>query len=82
MCSRRLAGHDSYDGIHPPGTGQLLLVIGHTIGFQNAENLVTSDNLDLSNAMAVTEDDTNLRWSCALLRQLADLVHHLVGGGL
>ena len=32
--------------------------------------------------MAVTKDNTNLRRGGALLRELADLVHDLVGRGL
>lgn len=42
----------------------------------------TSDNLDLGNAVAVAENDTNLRGSGALPGELADLVNDLVGGGL
>lgn len=38
--------------------------------------------LDLGNAVGVTENDTNLRGSGALLRELADLVNDLLGGGL
>lgn len=33
----------------------------------------TSDDLDLSNAVRVTEDNTDLRGGGALLRELADL---------
>ena len=42
----------------------------------------TGHNLDLSNAVGVTEDDTNLGGGCALLGELADLVDDLLGGGL
>ena len=42
----------------------------------------TSDNLDLGNAVRVTEDDTNLRRSGTLSGELADLVDNLLGGGL
>lgn len=42
----------------------------------------TSDKLDLSNTVAVTEDNTDLRGSSTLLGELADLVNDLVGGGL
>ena len=38
--------------------------------------------LHLSNAVGVTEDDTDLRGSGTLLRELADLVVDLLGGGL
>lgn len=42
----------------------------------------TSNNLHLSNAVAVTEDNTDLRRSSTLLCQLADLVNDLIGSGL
>ena len=42
----------------------------------------TSDNLDLSDTVRVSEDDTDLRWGSTLLCELADLIHDLVGGGL
>ena len=42
----------------------------------------TSDKLDLSNPVAVTQDNTDLRGSSTLFGELADLVNHLVGGGL
>ena len=42
----------------------------------------TSDNLDLSNAVAITENNTNLRGGSALLGELANVVNDLVGGGL
>ena len=42
----------------------------------------TSNHLDLRNTVRVSEDDTDLRWSGALLRKLADLVDDLLGGGL
>jgi hypothetical protein len=42
----------------------------------------TSNNLDLGNTVGVTENNTDLRWGCALLGQLADLVDNLLRGGL
>ena len=42
----------------------------------------TSDNLDLGNTVAVTEDNTDLGGGGTLLGQLADVVHDLVGGDL
>jgi hypothetical protein len=42
----------------------------------------TSDNLDLSDTVRISEDDTDLGWSCALLRKFADLIDNLVGGSL
>jgi hypothetical protein len=44
------------------------------VALQDAENLATCDRLDLGNAMAVTEDDTDLRWSHTLLCHFEDLV--------
>lgn len=38
----------------------------------------TSDNLDLSDTVGVTEDNTDLGWGCALLGKLADLVDNLI----
>lgn len=40
----------------------------------------TGYNLDLSDTVRVSKHHTNLRGSCALLRQLADLINHLIGG--
>jgi hypothetical protein len=42
----------------------------------------TGHNLDLGNAMGVTENDTNLRGRSTLPGELADLLNDLVGGGL
>jgi hypothetical protein len=42
----------------------------------------TSNNLDLGNTVAVTEDNTDLRRGGTLLGELADVVDNLVGGGL
>lgn len=42
----------------------------------------TSDNLDLGNAVRVSENDTNLRRSGTLSGELGDLLNDLVGGGL
>lgn len=38
----------------------------------------TSDNLDLSDTVGITEDNTDLGWGCALLGKLADLVDNLI----
>ena len=37
----------------------------------------TGHNLDLGNTVAVTEDNTDLRWGSALLCKLANLVDNL-----
>lgn len=42
----------------------------------------TSDDLDLGNTVGVTENDTDLGGSGALLGELANLVDNLLGGGL
>ena len=42
----------------------------------------TSNNLDLGNAVRVSEDDTNLRRRSAFPSELADLIDDLVGRGL
>lgn len=42
----------------------------------------TGNDLHLRDTMAVAENDTDLRWSSALLRELADLVNDLIGCGL
>ena len=42
----------------------------------------TSDDLDLGNTVAVTEDNTNLRRGGTLLCELADLVDDLLRSGL
>jgi len=42
----------------------------------------TSDNLDLSNTVRVSEDNTDLRRGGTFLCELADLIDDLVGGGL
>jgi hypothetical protein len=44
------------------------------VALQDAENLATGDRLDLGDAMAVTEDDTDLRWGHTLLCHFEDLV--------
>lgn len=42
----------------------------------------TSDNLDLSDTVRVTEDDTDLGRGGTLTGELADLVDDLLGSGL
>jgi len=55
---------------------------GEAVGLQDSEDSVTGDNLDLGNAVGVTEDDTDLRRGSTLSGELADLVDDLVGGSL
>jgi len=52
------------------------------IRLEDSENLVTSNNLNLRDTVRISEDNTDLRWSCALLGEFADLVNNLLGGGL
>lgn len=42
----------------------------------------TSNNLDLGNAVAITEDNTDLRWGGTLPGHLADVVDNLLRSGL
>ena len=43
---------------------------------------LTSDDLDLSDTMAISEDDTDLRWSSTLSCEFADVVDHGLWGAL
>ena len=49
---------------------------------QNAQNLVAGDPADLGDAVPVSKHDTDLRGSHALLRQLRNVIHHIVSGQL
>lgn len=53
-----------------------------TIGLEDAQDLVAGNDADLSDAVRVTQNDTNLGGSGTLLGQLANLLNDLVGGGL
>jgi len=50
-----------------------------TVRLEDAENLVSGHSASLSNAMRVTQDDTNLRGGQTLLGEAADLLNSLVG---
>lgn len=52
-----------------------------TFLFHRAFSL-TSDDLDLSNTMAVSEDNTDLRWSGTLSGESADVLDDGLGGAL
>ena len=52
-----------------------------TVGLKDAENLVSSDSAGLSDAVRVTEDNTDLRGGQTLLGERADLLDSLIGGG-
>lgn len=49
---------------------------------EDAEDLVSGDDLDLGDTVRVTEDLTNLGGSGALLCELADLLDNLLGSCL
>lgn len=53
-----------------------------TVGLQDTDDLVTSDRLDLGNAMGVTEDKTNLSRGKTLLGVLADEINNFFSVGL
>jgi hypothetical protein len=53
-----------------------------TVGLEDTENLVTSDTLDLGNAVRVTENDTNLGGGKTLLSELEDLFANFLGSSL
>lgn len=55
---------------------------GETLALEDTEDLVTSDETDLGNTLAVAELDTDLRGSETLARQLEDLLADVLGGGL
>lgn len=54
----------------------------HTLSLQDAHNLATSQVLDQTDAMRVTEDNANLRGRHTLLGKLANQVLSLVRRGL
>jgi len=53
-----------------------------TLRLQDTEDLVPGHEADLGNTVRVTESDTDLRRSETLARELADLLNHVLGGGL
>jgi len=55
---------------------------GESIGFQDTNNLLSSDRSDLCNTIAVPENHTNLGRSQTLLGKLADLVLDIRRGNL
>ena len=52
-------------------------VRGKSVGLQKTNNLLSSDSLDLGNAIGVTKNDTNLGGSQTLLGQLAHMFLHI-----
>lgn len=55
---------------------------GRTLGLEDTEDLVTSDEADLGNTMRVTESNTDLRGSKTLAGKLDDLVDDFFWGSL
>lgn len=53
-----------------------------TVSFEDSEDLGSGDALDLSDTVAVSEDNTNLRWSHTLSGKLEDLLRDLLGSNL
>jgi len=53
-----------------------------TVGLQDSENLVTGDELDLGDAVRVSEDDADLGRGETSSGELEDLVGDLLRGGL
>lgn len=53
-----------------------------TVGLQDSQDLVTSDNLGLGNSVGISQDNTDLRRSQTLSGVLDDLLNDVVGGQL
>jgi len=53
-----------------------------TVRLEDSENLVSGDDLDLCDTVRITEQYTNLRRGVSLLGKLANLILHLIRGGL
>lgn len=49
---------------------------GQTVGLQDTQDLVTSDNLGLGNTVRVSQQDTDLGWSQTLSGVLDDLLNN------
>ncbi len=55
---------------------------GESVLLQDSEDLVSSDTLDLGDAVVVSKDDTDLRGRGALLGELNNLFNQFVSGDL
>lgn len=53
-----------------------------TVGLEDTEDLVTSDEADLGDAVGVTEGDTDLGGSETLAGEFGDVVYDVLGGRL
>lgn len=49
-----------------------------TVGLQDSQDLVTSDNSSLGDTVSISQDNTNLRWSQTLSGVLDDLLNNFV----
>ena len=54
----------------------------HSLGLEDAEDLVSGKTADLSNSVGIPEDNSDLGWTKTLLGHLDDLVLDLLGGHL
>jgi len=52
-----------------------------SLGFEDTEDFVSSDETDLGDTVRVTEGDTDLGWSQTLTSQLDDVVDNIFRGG-
>ena len=55
---------------------------GKSIGLENTDNLLSGHSVDLSNAVRITKDDTNLGGGKTLLGKLANMLLNIRGGDL
>lgn len=53
-----------------------------TVGFQNSQDLVTSDNLGLGDTVSISQENTNLRWSQTLSGVLDNVLDNVTRGQL
>ncbi len=59
---------------------QILRDLGsHTLGLEDSEDLSTSDSLQLGDSKGISQSNTDLRRSEALLRQLDDMLNDILG---
>ena len=70
------------DGLLDQVVDVLGQIRSQTLRLQDAQDLVSGDEPDLSHAMTVPENDTDLRRGQSLLGQLEDLVLDIVRGQL
>lgn len=49
---------------------------------ENAQDLASSNAFDLSNAVRITKNNTNLRWCQPFLCKLANVILNILGGDL